>query len=142
MGWRHWKKWQITLGMVALSIPVLIYIGQSKPTADCVHADKAMRHYAGVLPDIMAALATDSDTAKLSQDTAAAAAQIRSTADQIKDSTLQAKVDRLAADVELISGSSPGSGPNKFPDKDYMSGYQDATTVLHDLKVACPQAGD
>jgi protein-disulfide isomerase len=136
------SKGRILIVLLALAVPVLVFVVHDKASEDCVRVDQALRHWVAVLPDIHRALAGHAETGTLASDTAAAAEGVREEAESIADSAPKATVTSLADTLDLVSQGNPKSPPNGFPDKTFMSGFNDMTSISHDLKVACPDIGD
>jgi hypothetical protein len=114
----------------------------TRPSEDCAHVDQALRHWGVVLPGIQVALTGQADTTTLSRDTANAAGTVRREAESIEDPDLKATVTTLAGQLDLVSQGNSSSPPNGVPDKDYVGGLNGMMSTAHDLKVACPEAGD
>lgn len=149
MAIRDWSRAKITI-LIALpvflvvTIPAVIWSYHTQTprlSGDCLHVDQALRHWVRVLPRVQRALTGTGDPALIS-DTATAAVAIREEAQAIQDSSLRSTAMALADSIDRISLGNPFTPPHGFPDQNYMAGMQDSISAGHDLKLACPAAGD
>ena len=144
-----WSRAKITIFIglpifLVVTIPAVIWSYHSETprlSGDCLHVDQVLRHWAHVLPRVQRAL-TDAQDPALISDTATAAVAIRDEAQAILDSSLRSTALALADSIDRISLGNPSTPPHGVPDQNYMAGMQGSMSAGHDLKLACPAAGD
>ncbi|MEN4451318.1 hypothetical protein ACJH6J_17805 [Mycobacterium sp. SMC-18] len=153
MGLPDWSRPKILLALLAVTVPILVLIAinkadsssappQQEASADCRQVDQAVRHWSEALPAIQFGLTRSADAAAIARDSATAAAAVRSDAASITDMTLRDKVTALADKLDMVSRGRPSAPPDWRPDQTFMDGYHPMTTLVHQLKVACPNVGN
>ncbi|BCI83197.1 hypothetical protein MTY66_48220 [Mycolicibacterium sp. TY66] len=153
MGLPDWSRPKILLALLAVTVPILVLIAinkadsssappQQEASADCRRVDQAVRHWSDALPAIQFGLTRSADPAAIVRDSATAAAAVRSDAAAITDMTLRNKVTALADKLDMVRRGKPSAPPDWRPDQTYMDGYHPMTTLVHQLKVACPNVGN
>ena len=153
MGLPDWSRPKILLALLAVTVPILVLIAinkadsssappQQEASADCRQVDQAVRHWSEALPAIQFGLTRSADAAAIARDSATAAAAVRSDAASITDMTLRDKVTALADKLDMVSRGRPSAPPDWRPDQTFMDGYPPMTTLVHQLKVACPNVGN
>lgn len=153
MGLPDWSRPKILLALLAVTVPILVLIAinkadsssappQQEASADCRQVDQAVRHWSEALPAIQFGLTRSADAAAIARNSATAAAAVRSDAASITDMTLRDKVTALADKLDMVSRGRPSAPPDWRPDQTFMDGYHPMTTLVHQLKVACPNVGN
>jgi hypothetical protein len=139
----------VVVAGVVLCAAGLIFarVADQPPDPDCEHVDRALRLWATAVPGIYQNVPTDSPTAPGPTATAKAEARtaddIRGHAELIERQTLRSDVVRLADAVDMVSTSRrAATDPMSPPSKDYIGGINAMNSTVHDLKQACPEAGD
>ncbi len=135
------------MGAVAAPIAVILIVtapSEKAPSADCQRVDQIAHHLvtAGALPG-GDGVADPNVTRKAAEAAAAAAAAAaaRDEAASIEDPDLKRKALAFADALRQFSQGNPSAPPNGWPDKNYMGGYQNSFSTLHELKLACPNVG-
>ncbi|MED5816560.1 hypothetical protein VST63_29725 [Mycolicibacterium sp. 050232] len=146
MGLPDWSGAKIRLVMLAVAAPVMLIMvavgyateDSDKPSADCQRVDRVAHHL--VIPSGLVGRDGAGDP-NAPRQAAAAATAAREEAAAIEDPDLKRKALAFADALHQFGQGNPSAPPNRWPDKNYMGGYQNSLSALHELKLACPNVG-